>query len=337
MIIKENTKVYVACPAYIKSGGPELLHQLVYALREKGIDSIIAYYDIDPSNNNYRDKSFDIYTKEYILIDEIEDNENNIIIIPEMRIWFLKKYNKIRTCIWWLSVDNAFKVCGIKNHIKNYGLIVTLKRILKNKIIYSFDIVKKANYNLCQSKYAEEFLKTIGVNNSIYLSDYLNDAYLNEKNYDSIKKEDIVLYNPKKGYEFTCKIIKEAKNIKFVPIQNLSTEEVKELLLKSKVYIDFGNHPGKDRFPREAAMCGCCIITGTRGSAKYYDDVSIDGEYKFKDIDSNIPNIIRKIQLCLNNYEIQTRKFDKYRKKISSEKKKFYEDIDKIFKIDWKK
>lgn len=27
---------------------------------------------------------------------------------------------------------------------------------------------------------------------------------------------------------------------------------------KAKVYIDFGFHPGKDRIPREAVMCGAC-------------------------------------------------------------------------------
>ena len=30
--IKNNTKFYVACPANIATGGPELLHQLVHKL-----------------------------------------------------------------------------------------------------------------------------------------------------------------------------------------------------------------------------------------------------------------------------------------------------------------
>ncbi len=33
--IYDNTKVYVLCPAYSKTGGPELLHQLVHVLSEK--------------------------------------------------------------------------------------------------------------------------------------------------------------------------------------------------------------------------------------------------------------------------------------------------------------
>lgn len=50
---------------------------------------------------------------------------------------------------------------------------------------------------------------------------------------------------------------------------------------KSKVYIDFGNHPGKDRIPREAAISGCIVITGKRGAAAFAEDVCIPETYKF--------------------------------------------------------
>jgi hypothetical protein len=37
--IKENTVVYVACPGRLKTGGPELLHQLVNKLNSFGVNS----------------------------------------------------------------------------------------------------------------------------------------------------------------------------------------------------------------------------------------------------------------------------------------------------------
>ena len=113
----------------------------------------------------------------------------------------------------------------------------------------------------------------------------------------------------------------------------MTNEEVLNLLLKSKVYIDFGTHPGKDRIPREAAMCGCCVITGKRGSAKYYEDVPLRDDFKFDDKEENIDKIIDKINLCLENYEEQNKNFDEYRKGIIGEEEKFEEDIKKIFKI----
>ena len=103
------------------------------------------------------------------------------------------------------------------------------------------------------------------------------------------------------------------------------------LLLKSKVYIDFGHHPGKDRFPREAASCGCCIITGMKGAAKYYEDVSIPAEFKFESNKKEIANIISKIEECFNNFDSESLKFDDYRKKIKLEEQKFERDIEEIF------
>ena len=51
-------------------------------------------------------------------------------------------------------------------------------------------------------------------------------------------------------------------------------------MMESKVYIDFGNHLGKDRIPREVAS-GCCIITGKTGADKYKEDVYIGEKFKF--------------------------------------------------------
>ena len=112
------------------------------------------------------------------------------------------------------------------------------------------------------------------------------------------------MYNPKKGYEFTKKLISKANNtIKFIPLENLTCSEVRDLLLKSKIYIDFGNHPGKDRFPREAAMCGNAILTNKKGAAKYNEDVPINKIYKMDDVDNNIDKILEKIFYIFENYE----------------------------------
>ena len=109
-----------------------------------------------------------------------------------------------------------------------------------------------------------------------------------------------MLYNPKKGIEFTRQLIEAAPDLNWVPLENMSNEEVRGKLKTSKVYIDFGDHPGKDRFPREAAISGCCVITGKRGSAAY-DDVPIPED------------------------------FDGYRSTIKAEKNKFIEDVRSIF------
>lgn len=87
----------------------------------------------------------------------------------------------------------------------------------------------------------------------------------------------------------------------------MTRDEVAKLLSTAKVYIDFGNHAGKDRIPK-AAISGCCVITGKDGSAKFYEDVPIDEEFKFKTINKNIPLIVEKIKHCFDNYEFESKK-----------------------------
>lgn len=118
-----------------------------------------------------------------------------------------------------------------------------------------------------------------------------------------------------------------SKDIEFIAINNMSRAEVVEILKISKVYIDFGNHPGKDRIPREAALLDCCIITNKRGSSLFYDDVSIDSEFQFEDEDSNIPLISGKIKECFYNYENKIKQFSFYKNKIKQEKSIFIEQI----------
>jgi hypothetical protein len=111
----------------------------------------------------------------------------------------------------------------------------------------------------------------------------------------------------------------------------MNSSEMLNKLLEGKVYIDFGNHPGKDRIPREAAMCKCCIITNKKGSAFYQEDVTIPIEYKFEEINDNIPNIIIQIKDCLANYSSKINDFKDYRTKITNEEKIFTDCVKSLF------
>ena len=121
------------------------------------------------------------------------------------------------------------------------------------------------------------------------------------------------------------------KEIKWIPLINLTNYQVRELLMTSKVYVDFGNHPGKDRFPREAAICGCCVITGKRGSAKFERDVLIEEKYKFVDSKESGKDIIKCIKNCFNNFENSQEEFVSYRKMISQEQQQFENDVKRLF------
>lgn len=327
--INSKTIVYVVCPAFNKTGGTELEHQLVFELNKIGVKAFITYYD---DNSPKINPAFEKYVSSYKEISDIDDNENNILILPEIRVELLKKYKNIQKCVWWMSVDNYLKRNGFRNVVNNFGILKAMKYIFFTSNARFFEPqVGEDVLNLYQSEYAHQFLLNKGFNNVARLSDYVNQDYIQKTNYIGSNRKNEVLYNPKKGIEYTKKLMLAAPELTWRPIQGMTNSEVKTLLRSSKLYIDFGNHPGKDRFPREAAISGCCVITDKRGSAKYYKDIPIPEKYKIEDKDSNIQKIISRIKDCLSNYEVCINDFESYRKYIANESELFSEDVKKIF------
>ena len=329
--IDRSSRIYVVCPANNKTGGTELLHQLANELAIKGLNAYVAYYLEGKCNRSEpTPEEFKKYKFNACLIDEVIDNKENIIVLPEVCIGKHRKYKNLQKCVWWLSVDNFKVMHGKFNRLKKYGLKSFIKHLFLMDYSKLNDITS-INIHLYQSYFASNFLENVGISNDhmFYLSDYINDIYKN--NFTSENKEDIVIYNPKKGLEFTQKLILFSKEIKWVPIINMSNEEVVELMKKAKVYIDFGNHPGKDRIPREAAISGCCVITNKSGSAAFAKDVPIPEAYKIEDKDENITKIIHIINNCIENYDLKIHEFDTYREFISKEKDCFSRDVEYLF------
>ena len=336
MEILSETKIYVWAPAGIATGGPEALHQLVYQLRNSLKINAFMYY-VTLNNTTYDNpvhKEYEKYNNPYVL--EIDDNSKNILIVPEdfNGISTIINFKRIKILVWWLSVDNYYMLrlsmelnISIEEIKRNHCFAI---RYYKDIDLTKDNYLKRSIYHLTQCKYAEEHLMKRGFKNLFYLGDYLNEDYLNE-DFNIKDKRDIVVYNPSKGFEFTTKIIRNSEYLRYIPISGRNRNQVKNLLKHSKVYIDFGYFPGKDRIPREAAMMGCCIISGKKGSANYHDDLPIPDNYKFDNEEENISNIINKIQDCIYNYEINLENFTNYRHIIKLEKENFIQNLQYLF------
>ncbi|EFI6860961.1 hypothetical protein BCD16_004758, partial [Escherichia coli] len=97
---------------------------------------------------------------------------------------------------------------------------------------------------------------------------------------------------------------------------------------RSKLYIDFGHHPGKDRFPREAVMAGCVLITGVEGSAANEVDIPIPSRFK---LDSNKFNFESEFKKCVDNifsnFQNEIKEFEYYRNCIKNEEQDFRNDV----------
>ena len=317
--------VVVLCPGDTVTGGPELIHQFIDALRNKKVNAKILYFPLS--------KKFEVpsqYSKYNIEISSLSEcrSDNVELIVPEIATQYLDIIGCKNKTIWWLSVDNFFEsfpktIFGkVKNQIKKY--------ILK-KPTPLFITDMSGIKHLSQSFYGKHFLNEKGINDVMLLSDYLNQYHL-DKDVNINEKKDIVVYNPKKGVFFTNRIIGLFPHIKFVPIQNMTSKEVSTLLDESKVYIDFGEHPGKDRIPREAAMAKCVVITGTKGSANNHYDVPIPDSYKFNEKTSDINSIGELFSDVFIDFENHMSNFDNYREIISNERKVFLQQVDLLIK-----
>ncbi len=329
MKVYPESKIYIISPGNIHSGGPELVHQLASQLLKMDYNVNMFYL---PANSNFNpaDPVDPLYRKYYIpFVRNLEVSHKNIMIVPESSSLNLYVSKKMRRIMWWMSVDNYINnLCNILKKFKQNPLESTMPQF------FYFDKNDSDIEHWVQSDYAEIFIKKNGIaDKQIHkVRDYLNEAFLRRASkIDISQKEDIVAYNPVKGFEFTQKLLKVAPEINWRPIRDMTPEEVQQLLAKAKVYIDFGNHPGRDRIPREAAISGCCVLTGRRGAAANPNDIAIDDSFKFNDTDENIIPIIERIKDIFANFETNYKTHQHYRDQIMKEPSNFDFDVKAAF------
>ena len=312
--------IYVICPGSLKTGGTEVAHQLVFLLNEMGAEAKIAYFVLEEGSDKplcHPELAHYVQGKT-ALLDDIPDVDKIATVIPESYPEIISIFEHVQMYLWWLSFDNFPK---------------SMYEPEKLQLIYKLMKIRNVKH-LVQSEYAKVCIIREGIapEDISFLSDYLNDYYLETMpDLSSRSRQNLVLYNPLKGLEYVEQLVEAASDIQFMPIMKMTNRQVIDLMHRSKVYIDFGSHPGKDRIPREAAMCGLCVITGRKGSAAYYEDVPLDDRYKISEKETLIPEVVEVIRNCLTNYDEEVHNFDDYREKIRGEKDRFINEIREIF------
>ena len=326
--IHPNTIIYILCPANFHTGGAELLHQLCSQLVRFNVDARMFYYN--PRNANPVDEFYKKYHLNYAT--NIIDSPENIFICYEGPTEFIHFFKNIRRVMWWLSADNY--VIELRNTIQRVANYVLAEPM--PKIFYFGNPADDDVLHFVQSEHARNFIELNGIPKEKIqrVEDYLNPAFMNRaKSVDLTKKENIVAFNPRKGLHVTNFLASIAPNLNWQPIQNMTPEQVQALLAKSKVYIDFGHHPGKDRIPREAAISGCVVITGKRGSAGNDIDVNIPAEFKFDETEESLKNVIEKIHEVFADFTTAYEKQSAYREKILGERELFERDVADAFNL----
>lgn len=285
-----NRKIYFMCPRY-KTGGPENAHQLCDYLNSIGAEAYMFYFPNEHGNHEPLYPEF----ANIRVSDRIEDNPENIVVVPEIyRISDAKvSFQRATIAMWWLSYTNACLFNVLDDNIKASGQAVHLFHSY-----YEYAMVRP---HLAPST------------KWFFLTDYIHDDYLalDPASYLD-EKQDIVCFNGNKD-KITASIC-QAAGIPYISITNMSKDQVMQTLRKCKVYVDNGFHPGKDHMPREAAMHGCVVITNKCGSAAYAEDVPIEEKVS---LETELYDLIPRV---MSNYRSYFGKQESYREKIRNEK-----------------
>lgn len=314
------------------------MHQLCSSLNTMGVEALMAYYPVNDSVEQH--PGYAKMQVPYVQLGQIAGSFDGWVILPETYTKGIDAFKRAHIVLWWLSVDNY-----VFDHLTLAQRVVKKTTDKKDPYRY-FDFEKdrrRAEFSdgrilhLVQSYYAKDFLLRAGVDSAKikYLSDYLDDVFSVAASRErTLSKQDIVLYNPKKMGKITNELLRMDVSYELKPIQNMTPDQVREAMMNAKVYIDFGGHPGMDRMPREAAACGCCVITGKRGAAANEVDVPIPARYKFDD-NGDARDVSKEIErICENYYEARA-DFETYRRDILSEKEKFQSDLKSVVN-EWK-
>lgn len=310
----------LVCAPHVVTGGPELLHQLVHTLRGLGRDAHITYYPFE--------KTFEV-PEPYRIYDapvaRFADAPDTFVVIPESATPLQRHVRQGQAAVWWMSVDNYFYTQGESRWIdtyKRYRSLMNLREPIAR--------LRHAQH-FVQSEYARQFLADNGLD-STPLTDYLNPAHLARTAPPAHDREDLIVYNPKKGVRRTRALMRRHPDLRFVAMEKMTPAQVSELLGRAKVYIDFGHHPGKDRAPREAALAGCCVVTGRHGAAANSTDIPIPAAYKLDDSsDAYLETFRPLVASIFRDFERHTRQFEPYRERIRGEHARFEEQVQAIF------
>lgn len=187
----KNKTFYILCPRKSATGGPELLHQLCFHLKNDfNISALMCYYPFSSESGMH-----DAYSNyKNLETTKIIDVDSNYIISPEVfpSMQYLSNFKKINKIIWFLSVDNYYisrfgfldlQKFSIANRIANFFKIKKNYSFLNNQIVSKINmsddkILKNSRMILSQSRYAQDFLKKQGYD-SMIVSDYIHDTFYN--------------------------------------------------------------------------------------------------------------------------------------------------------------
>lgn len=332
-------RISVVYPRGMQTGGPEALHQLVDALRSEGQDAVLV-----PRPGTEDRPRVDAY-RGYDAPEArtVEDASDCAVLSPEDKPEALHRFGAAAPFCWWLSVDNGspFRDRQVLRNAWSMPVPGLLERAKRMARVPLHDLQRTLRRDralfarmghLSQSVYAASVVHDrLGLTCSL-LSDYTPLSEFEHRAFPPPADRDpVIAYNPVKSGRLVDELRPLVPEVRFVPLQGMRRAEVVDTLGGSMVYLDLGNHPGKDRLPREAALADSVVLVGRRGAAALREDVPLDDDFKI----GAGPHLLRHARAAvlavLQDPDAAWRRQDGYRAAILGERARFQQEARTAF------
>jgi hypothetical protein len=326
--------VVIFCPEYV-NGGCEAMHQLGHQITRHGGTAHMAYYgpyshlelDGDILRCHPAPSPVPGYFARYhpMALQQARLDRDTLVVMPEvLSTLAAAPAAQYQRALWWLSLDNAIP--------KNPALLdpAYRRRFLEDPGLVHFH----------QSDYARSFLQSNSAVRYHPLSDYtdpdiIGRSLIPSENPPLSNRTNTISYFPSKGGALASRFIERRCALKqwveFLPLREMTKAQVRDALFTSRMYIDFGNHPGKDRVPREAAAAGAIVLLHAAGAAKFFPDHPLPAEYLFTEEDIATGHLHQKVNAIFEDPEAHFGRQRMYRDAILHEQERFDLEVRSFF------
>lgn len=326
--------VYLLYPRGSRTGGPEAIHQLASTLIELGVPAYVT--PLPGTETIPRSSDYDRYN-----VPErrtVEDREGVWVVASETRLSTLRAFANASPVAWWLSVDNSpyFLNAGKRAdetsqdrwNRRKYIAMYQVRRALRSGI----DLRRLEH--IAQSQYARSFIyANLGVLPAL-VSDFTTITGIDE---DEIAQRQgrprlSIAFNPAKGGSVLNAIRDQTASLyDWRPIENMTRDQVTQTLAETDIYLDLGHHPGRDRLPREAAIMGCTVLVGMRGSAAFWADVPLARQFKVDMNRNPVTECLDALRMVGEDVRSAVLAQSFYREWIRREKSTFSSEVESYF------
>ncbi|MDB5448056.1 MAG: hypothetical protein JWQ97_3373 [Phenylobacterium sp.] len=326
MPLAQYRRVAILSPTGV-TGGPEAIHQFAQALNRLGVDCHIAYFgptnvvELKPGRlrcpTPEHRPTMDFYSAYHPQVtDEIALDAETLVVLPET---FATTHPRLQACgvaVWWLSVDNALDRQPELREAKGRA-----------------DLFGRADLiHLYQSVYAREWLRQNGGERLYDLGDYTNEMFL-----DSVAKspspQPTASYNMRKGADDAQRFFSENPTFDGLGLRDFTKPQLRKIFSERLIYVDFGRLPGKDRLPREAALCGSVVFVHRQGAGAVYDDFPVPDFFKFDLADIESGELRRRLDRVVAEPVAYWRQQDYFRSIVGWEKAQFYDQVMRLWGV----